>query len=1227
MLRRFLIALCIVFGFTAAYAGPVANIEWVHGAINNIWGVEIPYHKDLKNSRYASNMEYLLNAVDRVNYVINGFESSQYRKDSRYATKYVANVETAEEAINELIQPKGLIFRTLRTTTSFSILLSAQGNFTIDWGDGTVDEISRTNTTQTTYSHTYDKAGIYYIKPRGAVTAYNSDGNVPAIKIGTPAALAILYGSLGSVFPTLSNGSQPSFKTTFAGCSNLRSKIPENLFEGIHGQADKTHMFAQLFDGCTKLQGPIPEGLFSGVTGKPTYAMFEAAFRNCQSMTGNIPEKLFQSLAGDITDYMFSQLFMNCSSLSGSIPGDLFKTITGRPSSNAFYRAFRSCVGLTGRIPGTLFQGLSGAPSYNSFAETFAMAKNLSGTIPENLFAGVKGQIATATFWGTFMGCRGLWGPLPPKLFAGLTGTADHMFRQVFHQAGGGICNNMPENLFATIKGPAKPYMFASAFIDCGASNIPAKLFSGIYGPPAEGMFESAFHWNGIGALPAGLFAGISGAPAPYMFKNTFDSVSGITSIGAPLFGDIRGPAANQMFYGMFNGSSAIKGPSAQMAIKNADGTTENHFIYEFWDMTSNQATYNSRASGMDDYACIPTTWGGGGTKDVPACLANWPFTLTTTSTSSFGFDITAAGKFYVDWGDGTYETIEKSDTTRESIGHSYATAGEYTIRMAGIASDYDAEVPVITFGDPYSIAGIDGSIGKVFSTLPDGRNPSFARLFEDAANLTSEIPEELFSGIMGQPVPGMFAYTFCNCTGLTGEIPAGLFAGLDGEPVENLFDSTFALTSELSSAVPSELFAGIKGAPAPNMFWGTFQQSGINSIPGDLFSGIKGAPADGMFMYTFYDGGLTDLPEGLFAGIKGAPAPRMYASTFHNNINITGEIPLGFFGDISGPGADDMFGGTFEGCGGLTGYSARDKNGEFLYNIWPEADFGQYCYGTYYQTPNKLTDWNCIPEAWGGPNTGSNAACIGNWPLTMTVEGTQFSMQFAFEGEAYVDWGDGEYETFDGLSSASHTYSTSGTHKVRIAARPIAYYGADYPVFEITTPYALQELHGSLGQVFPTLADGSNPAFIQTFQGAVNLTTLPETLFDGLSGTAVPYMFEYTFSDCTGLTELPTYLFEGVNVPAEGMFTGTFDNCTGLTSIPENLLSHLELGANPPEYMFEDMFAGCTGLRGESAKINGMYLYDEYGMVPDVFTGMYLNCTGLTDYANIPMSWKSQAE
>ena len=33
------------------------------------------------------------------------------------------------------------------------------------------------------------------------------------------------------------------------------------------------------------------------------------------------------------------------------------------------------------------------------------------------------------------------------------------------------------------------------------------------------------------------------------------------------------------------------------MQIVNEDGSTENRFIYEFWEMTSNQNTYNKRQS------------------------------------------------------------------------------------------------------------------------------------------------------------------------------------------------------------------------------------------------------------------------------------------------------------------------------------------------------------------------------------------------------------------------------------------------------------------------------------------------------------------------------------------------------------------------------------------------------------------------------------------------------
>lgn len=1140
MLRRALIFIFALFiGVAGAANGPVANIEWVHGAIENIWGIEIPYNSELKNPLYASNMEYLLTAVDRANYVINGFESSQFRKNKTYATKLAANIETAEAAINTLIREEVLVFRTLRTTTNFSIKIAAKGNFTIDWGDGNVQEINQTTTTQTTYSHNYDKAGVYYIRPRGKATEYNADGFVPSIKIGTPAALATINGSLGAVFSTLSNGSQPSFYGTFANCSNLRGKIPADLFEGVRGQADKWYMFALLFDGCTKLEGPIPEKLFATITGTPVQGMFESTFRNCSSLKGSIPEKLFQSVAGDMSNYMFNMTFQGCSGLTGSIPGDLFKTITGQPGVAGFYKLFKGCSGLRGGIPGTLFQNLNGESQESTFAETFSNM-SIGGKIPADLFKGVTGRPGPGAFWATFMGTN-FTAPIPEDLFASMSGAPrENCFRQTFHQSRG-TCNNIPAGLFRTIQGAPAPYMFSNTFVDCGVNRIPEGFFSGIKGPPAEGMFERSFHWNNVGALPAGLFAGISGAPAPYMFKNTFDSSWGITKIGVPLFGDLRGPAANQMFYGMFNGSSAIKGPSAQMQIVNEDGSTENHFIYEFWDMTSNQVTYNSSASGMDDYECIPTTWGGGGTKKWPECVTDWPFAVKSTDMdagSVFTLSIGAAGTFYIDWGDGNFDRIDKSDALATSYSHTYKTAGSYDIKFSGTATKY-AEytdetlaapaVSAISFADNSYVAGVSGNLARIFSTLADGSNPCFFMLFSGCENLTGDIPENLFSGLTGTAAVGQFAGVFQNCTGLT-EIPENLFVGVT-------------------------------------------------------------KPSGGMFVGTFIGcTGLTEIPENMFASFEmGKILPR------------------------------GMFAYTFQDCSELRGPSVM-LNGKYLYDLYSDVSD---VFDSMYGGATGLSDYQCIPRSWGGGNSGNNPACVADWPLTMTVSGNRFAMMFGFEGQAYVDWGDGTVENFDGLSVASHTYSTSGTYDVRIAARPTGYYGSDYPVFKVTTPYMLRGVQGSLGKVFPTLADGSNPAFIETFQDAIYLTSLPDTLFDGLTGEASPYMFFGTFWGCEGLTEIPTYLFAGVTVPSDSMFVSTFENCVGLSRIPENLLSHLELGPNLPEYMFEYMFANCTELRGESVKINGMYLYDEYPDVPGVFSGMYQGCRGLTDFADIPESWK----
>ena len=288
-----------------------------------------------------------------------------------------------------------------------------------------------------------------------------------------------------------------------------------------------------------------------------------------------------------------------------------------------------------------------------------------------------------------------------------------------------------------------------------------------------------------------------------------------------------------------------------------------------------------------------------------------YKFFLTTTSTNSFSFSISAAGKFYVDWGDGKRQTITKPDTTNTTYSHNYDTANTYTIGIGGQATAYNtsATTAAISFyvndSDTQSkkIASIDGSLGAIFGTLSSDTNnqPRFNKTFSGASNMTGSIPANLFTGISGAPAMAMFTYTFSGCSGLT--------------------------------SIPDDLFAGIFGAPATLMFGTTFSGcSGLTSIPDDLFAGISGAPASGMFQSTFSGcSGLTSIPENLFGNISGTAQSFMFLETFYN-------------------------------CTSLTGPSAR-INGQYLYEIWPDTTWSQV--GDMYQNATGLSDYSSIPSDW----------------------------------------------------------------------------------------------------------------------------------------------------------------------------------------------------------------------------------------------------------------------
>ena len=68
------------------------------------------------------------------------------------------------------------------------------------------------------------------------------------------------------------------------------------------------------------------------------------------------------------------------------------------------------------------------------------------------------------------------------------------------------------------------------------------------------------------------------------------------------------------------------------------------------------------------------------------------PFKIKTTEdTVEFSLSISAKGKFYINWGDGKEDVIDRADTNETLYSHTYELPGEYDIEMGGKATAYNS--------------------------------------------------------------------------------------------------------------------------------------------------------------------------------------------------------------------------------------------------------------------------------------------------------------------------------------------------------------------------------------------------------------------------------------------------------------------------------------------------------------------------------------------------------
>ena len=152
--------------------------------------------------------------------------------------------------------------------------------------------------------------------------------------------------------------------------------------------------------------------------------------------------------------------------------------------------------------------------------------------------------------------------------------------------------------------------------------------------------------------------------------------------------------------------------------------------------------------------------------------------------------------------------------------------------------------------------------------------------------------------------------------------------------------------------------------------------------------------------------------------------------------------------------------------------------------------------------------------------------------------------------------------------------------------------------------------------------------SFGSTFTGC-DIESIPSGLFKNCTKAD---FFAGTFSYCRNLNSIPEGLFD--NCANDANFDMTFYDCFSLTSIPARLFDNCINTIS-----FDQTFSNCTNLSGESPYtiIDGTkyYLY-ERKQRPDYFATpeesfhnnensneCFLGCTSLSDYNDIPSSWK----
>lgn len=413
--------------------------------------------------------------------------------------------------------------------------------------------------------------------------------------------------------------------------------------------------------------------------------------------------------------------------------------------------------------------------------------------------------------------------------------------------------------------------------------------------------------------------------------------------------------------------------------------------------------------------------------------------------------------------------------------------------------------------------------------------------------------------------------------------LPGGIFEGLTNvKTIGAVFQDCLSLR-ELSP----QTFAGLTAAKSfKYCFSGC---TSLRQLPSELFAGLDKAYE---FKSTFEDSAIESIPEDIFKDCRDySSADFTYMLAGCKNLKTVPAKLFNRFTQVTSPG----FKNAFEGSGIET-----IPAGLFSANTSVSSGFEEAFYGC---ESLKTIE---------GPIFAENMTSITS--MTRVFYGCS-ALQSIPEG------------FFDNIAGCKVKFQYTFENCSSLTTLPSGLFSKNALFTQFVGTFrgctSLESVPGDLIGENPKVTD------VRTmFTNCSSLRSIPAELF---AGTPAITSFEGTFSGCLSLVDLPESLFAAIGTKTSSVtFAECFKNCIGLKSLPAGLFDTV----TRINYI-DDCFSGCFSLTGESpyTMVDGVkvHLYErQRGEVfpnapvsDSAHKGCFYSCNGLSDYGQIPSTWK----